>query len=124
MTGAVFAKLLAIIVTVALGWLAGRMRWLGDAQADPARKTGHGQPGQHIGVGGDQRQVPHQGPARRIEREVPADLPVISAGDTIRHKSFGEGIVISVPTAEEIIVRFPTSGERRLHVAYAPIELA
>ena len=37
MTGAVFAKLLAIIVTVALGWLAGRMRWLGDAQADPAR---------------------------------------------------------------------------------------
>jgi hypothetical protein len=37
MTGAVLAKLLAIIVTVALGWLAGRMRWLGDAQADPAR---------------------------------------------------------------------------------------
>ena len=37
MTGAVLAKLLAIIVTVALGWVAGRMRWLGDAQADPAR---------------------------------------------------------------------------------------
>ena len=37
MTGAVFAKLLAIIITVALGWLAGRLRWLGDAQADPAR---------------------------------------------------------------------------------------
>jgi malonate transporter and related proteins len=37
MTGAVFAKLLAIIVTVALGWVAGRLRWLGDAQADPAR---------------------------------------------------------------------------------------
>ena len=32
-----FGKLLAIIVTVALGWVAGRMRWLGDAQADPAR---------------------------------------------------------------------------------------
>ncbi len=68
--------------------------------------------------------APVSAPTRRIEREVPADLPVISAGDTIRHKSFGEGIVISVPTAEEIIVRFPTSGERRLHVAYAPIELA
>jgi len=37
MTGAVLAKLLAIIVTVALGWVAGRMRWLGDAKADPAR---------------------------------------------------------------------------------------
>jgi malonate transporter len=37
MTAAVLAKLLAIVVTVALGWLAGRLRWLGDAQADPAR---------------------------------------------------------------------------------------
>ena len=27
------------------------------------------------------------------------------------------------PTAEEIVVRFPSSGERRLHVAYAPIEV-
>jgi len=68
--------------------------------------------------------APASTPSRRIEREVPKDLPVISTGDTVRHKSFGEGIVISVPTAEEIIVRFPTSGERRLHVAYAPIELA
>ncbi|MEI6689250.1 MAG: UvrD-helicase domain-containing protein [Thermoleophilia bacterium] len=68
--------------------------------------------------------APVSTPSRRIEREVPKDLPVISTGDTVRHKSFGEGIVISVPTAEEIIVRFPTSGERRLHVAYAPIELA
>ena len=67
--------------------------------------------------------APISTPSRRIEREVPKDLPVISAGDTVRHKSFGEGIVISVPTAEEIIVRFPASGERRLHVAYAPIEL-
>jgi len=37
MSAAVLGKLLAIIVTVALGWLAGRLRWLGDAKADPAR---------------------------------------------------------------------------------------
>ncbi len=37
MSGLVLGKLLAIIATVALGWLAGRLRWLGDAQADPAR---------------------------------------------------------------------------------------
>jgi DNA helicase-2/ATP-dependent DNA helicase PcrA len=67
--------------------------------------------------------APTSAPIRRIERELPKDLPVISTGDTVRHRSFGEGIVISVPSAEEIIVRFPTSGERRLHVAYAPIEL-
>jgi malonate transporter and related proteins len=37
MTAAVFAKLLAIITTVALGWVAGRLHWLGDKDADPAR---------------------------------------------------------------------------------------
>ena len=39
MTTAVFHKLLAIFLTVGLGWGAGRMRWLGDERkgADPAR---------------------------------------------------------------------------------------
>jgi predicted permease len=39
MTVAVFYKLLAIFIAVALGWFAGRMRWLGDERrgADPAR---------------------------------------------------------------------------------------
>ena len=39
MTAAVFYKLLAIFITTALGWLAGRMRWLGagTVSSDPAR---------------------------------------------------------------------------------------
>lgn len=37
MTLAVLYKLLAILLIVALGWVVGRLRWLGDAQADPAR---------------------------------------------------------------------------------------
>ena len=37
MTTAIFFKLLAVMITVALGWLAGRLRWLGEPQADPAR---------------------------------------------------------------------------------------
>ncbi|MFO1326521.1 MAG: AEC family transporter [Rubrivivax sp.] len=44
MTGAVFAKLLAIFLTVALGWFVGRMRWLdppGSEGADPARLLGN-----------------------------------------------------------------------------------
>jgi predicted permease len=41
MSAAVLGKLLAILVTVALGWLAGRLRWLGDAKADPARVLGN-----------------------------------------------------------------------------------
>ena len=42
MTLAVFYKLLAIFLTVALGWAAGRMRWLGSGQdgSDPARVLG------------------------------------------------------------------------------------
>ncbi len=43
MTALVFHKLMAIFVTVALGWAAGRMRWLGDAKpgSDPARTLGN-----------------------------------------------------------------------------------
>ena len=37
MSVAVLFKLLAVLVTVALGWLAGRLRWLGEREADPAR---------------------------------------------------------------------------------------
>lgn len=41
MSLAVFFKLLAILATVFLGWLAGRKRWLGDAASDPARVLGN-----------------------------------------------------------------------------------
>lgn len=37
MTVAVFYKLLAIMAVVALGYLAGRLRWLGKPEVDPAR---------------------------------------------------------------------------------------
>ena len=37
MTTAIFFKLLAIFAVVAIGWVAGRMRWLGPAGSDPAR---------------------------------------------------------------------------------------
>lgn len=41
MTLAVFYKLLSILVAVALGWIAGRQRWLGRSEADPARVLGN-----------------------------------------------------------------------------------
>lgn len=43
MTIAIFYKLLAIFLTVALGWAAGRMRWLGSGTdgSDPARVLGN-----------------------------------------------------------------------------------
>ena len=67
---------------------------------------------------------PSAAPRRpRIERREPVDLPVISTGDTVRHATLGEGIVIACPTPEEVVVRFPESGERRLRVEYAPLEV-
>lgn len=41
MTLAVLFKLLALCLTVALGWVAGRARWLGSAEQDPARVLGN-----------------------------------------------------------------------------------
>ena len=41
MTVAIFYKLLAIFLTVGLGFAAGRMRWLGSLQQDPARVLGN-----------------------------------------------------------------------------------
>jgi len=41
MTAAVLARLLAIVLAVAIGWAAGRMRWLGEASIDPARVLGN-----------------------------------------------------------------------------------
>ena len=41
MTPAVLYKLLAIAVAVALGWAAGRLRWLGPPESDPARVLGN-----------------------------------------------------------------------------------
>lgn len=37
MSAAVFAKLLGLFATVALGWVASRQRWLGSSANDPAR---------------------------------------------------------------------------------------
>lgn len=37
MTAAILARLLAILLAVVVGWTAGRMRWLGPAETDPAR---------------------------------------------------------------------------------------
>jgi predicted permease len=43
MTAAVFARLLAIFIAVGLGWVVGRMRWLGagGAAGDPSRVLGN-----------------------------------------------------------------------------------
>jgi DNA helicase II / ATP-dependent DNA helicase PcrA len=51
--------------------------------------------------------------------------PEVSAGDTVLHDRFGEGVVITVagrgPDAEAVIM-FEEEGEKRLLLAYAPLK--
>ncbi len=61
------------------------------------------------------RQVASQGTAR--------ELPSISTGDSVRHGSLGEGVVIGMDADGIVTVRFAADGsERRLMLEYAPLE--
>lgn len=52
-----------------------------------------------------------------------SDIPTLSVGDNVRHKSFGDGVVLAIERGELVVVRFAESGEeRRLMLAYAPLE--
>ncbi len=52
------------------------------------------------------------------------EIPQISAGDTVLHDKWGEGVVLTISgsgTDAEATVRFGDAGEKRLLVAYAPL---
>jgi len=53
------------------------------------------------------------------------EVPQISAGDTVLHDRWGEGVVLTVSgsgTDTEATVRFEDAGEKRLLLAYAPLK--
>jgi len=62
--------------------------------------------------------------AHPVRRSVPrrTEIPDLATGDAVRHRAWGEGIIVAVPSADEVVVRFPEVGEKRLRVDYAPIE--
>jgi DNA helicase-2/ATP-dependent DNA helicase PcrA len=50
-------------------------------------------------------------------------MPDIAAGDSVRHGTLGEGVVLRVEPGGVVTVRFATDGaERRLMLEYAPLE--
>jgi DNA helicase-2/ATP-dependent DNA helicase PcrA len=54
-----------------------------------------------------------------------APIPDVSAGDTVVHDRFGEGVVLSVSGRgqdTELVVVFEEEGEKRLLLAYAPLK--
>jgi DNA helicase-2/ATP-dependent DNA helicase PcrA len=51
------------------------------------------------------------------------DVPSLSTGDSVRHGSLGEGVVVRVEPGGIVTVRFEEDGaERRLMLDYAPLE--
>jgi DNA helicase-2/ATP-dependent DNA helicase PcrA len=71
-----------------------------------------------IGAGGEVSPIRAAVDGRR-------EIPQISAGDTVLHDRWGEGVVLTVSGAgsdAEATVRFEEAGEKRLLVAYAPLK--
>jgi DNA helicase-2/ATP-dependent DNA helicase PcrA len=52
-----------------------------------------------------------------------ADVPALSIGDSVRHGTLGDGVVLSLEPGGVVTVRFAEDGaERRLMLDYAPLE--
>jgi DNA helicase-2/ATP-dependent DNA helicase PcrA len=52
-----------------------------------------------------------------------ADVPALSTGDSVRHGTLGEGVVVAIEPGGVVTVRFAVDGsERRLMLVYAPLE--
>jgi DNA helicase-2/ATP-dependent DNA helicase PcrA len=51
------------------------------------------------------------------------NVPTVSAGDSVRHGTLGEGVVLRLEAGGVAVVRFAGDGsERRLMLDYAPLE--
>jgi DNA helicase-2/ATP-dependent DNA helicase PcrA len=52
-----------------------------------------------------------------------ADLPALATGDSVRHGTLGEGVIVRIEPDGVVAVRFAEDGsERRLVLEYAPLE--
>ena len=57
----------------------------------------------------------------RVEPRV--EVPSLSTGDSVRHGTLGEGVVLRIEPDGVVTVRFEADGsERRLMLDYAPLE--
>jgi ATP-dependent DNA helicase UvrD/PcrA len=52
----------------------------------------------------------------------PREHPALSTGDSVRHQSFGEGVVTGIDAGGVVTIRFEDGNERRLMLDYAPLE--
>jgi DNA helicase-2/ATP-dependent DNA helicase PcrA len=50
------------------------------------------------------------------------DHPALGTGDSVRHQTFGEGVVIGIDAGAVVTIRFEDGNERKLMLDYAPLE--
>src|SRR5438874_126971 len=50
------------------------------------------------------------------------DHPSLATGDSVRHQTFGEGVVTGIDAGGVVTIRFEDGSERRLMLDYAPLE--
>jgi DNA helicase-2/ATP-dependent DNA helicase PcrA len=63
------------------------------------------------------------GAARRSQVQSRDDVPDLSTGDSVRHSTLGEGVVVQIEAGGLVTVRFAEDGsERKLMLDYAPLE--
>jgi DNA helicase-2/ATP-dependent DNA helicase PcrA len=61
--------------------------------------------------------------APRSSQTTAVPLPDLSTGDSVRHSTLGEGVVVRIEGDGVVTVRFELDGaERRLMLDYAPLE--
>jgi DNA helicase-2/ATP-dependent DNA helicase PcrA len=58
----------------------------------------------------------------RAQEFTPRDHPALGTGDSVRHQTFGEGVVIGIDAAGVVTIRFEDGSERKLMLDYAPLE--
>ena len=59
---------------------------------------------------------------KRAPEFTPREPPPLSTGDSVRHQTFGEGVVTGIDAGGVVTVQFADGSERRLMLDYAPLE--
>ncbi|MFL6033495.1 MAG: ATP-dependent helicase [Gaiellaceae bacterium] len=59
---------------------------------------------------------------KTVQEHVPRDHPALGTGDSVRHQTFGEGVVIGIDAGAVVTIRFEDGSERKLMLDYAPLE--
>ena len=59
---------------------------------------------------------------KTVQEHALREHPALGTGDSVRHQTFGEGVVIGIDANGVVAIRFEDGSERKLMLDYAPLE--